>query len=78
MKAPSPKKQPEVAATLKYKRVLLKLSGEALMGEQGYGIDANVLQYLADELVQVNALGTLRLVHRAERAGVELRQGCRS
>ncbi len=41
-----------------YKRVLLKLSGEALMGEQGYGIDANVLQYLADELVQVHELGT--------------------
>jgi uridylate kinase len=40
-----------------YKRVLLKLSGEALMGEQGYGIDAGVLQYIADELVQVHALG---------------------
>ena len=41
-----------------YKRVLLKLSGEALMGEQGYGIDAAILQYLADELVKVHALGT--------------------
>jgi uridylate kinase len=41
-----------------YKRVLLKLSGEALMGEQGYGIDANILQYLADELVQVHKLDT--------------------
>ena len=40
-----------------YQRVLLKLSGEALMGEQGYGIDTNVLQYLADELVQVHARG---------------------
>jgi uridylate kinase len=40
-----------------YKRVLLKLSGEALMGEQGYGIDTAVLQYLADELVRVHALG---------------------
>jgi len=40
-----------------YKRILLKLSGEALMGEQGYGIDAGVLQYIADELVRVHALG---------------------
>jgi uridylate kinase len=40
-----------------YQRVLLKLSGEALMGEQGYGIDTGVLKYLADELVQVHALG---------------------
>src|SRR6185437_13852813 len=41
-----------------YKRVLLKLSGEALMGEQGYGIDAEVLNYLAGELAQVHDLGT--------------------
>ena len=40
-----------------YKRVLLKLSGEMLEGEQGYGIDANVLQYIAEELVPVSALG---------------------
>ena len=46
-----------MASALTYQRVLLKLSGEALMGEQGYGIDAEVLQYIADELVQVHALG---------------------
>ncbi|HZC77134.1 MAG TPA: UMP kinase [Ktedonobacterales bacterium] len=40
-----------------YKRLLLKLSGEALMGEQGYGIDTGVLQTIADELVQVHELG---------------------
>ena len=40
-----------------YERLLLKLSGEALMGEQGYGIDTAVLQYIADELAQVHALG---------------------
>jgi uridylate kinase len=40
-----------------YQRVLLKLSGEALMGEQGYGIDTNVLKYIADELVQVHERG---------------------
>jgi uridylate kinase len=42
---------------LSYQRVLLKLSGEALMGEQGYGIDTAVLQYIAGELVPVHALG---------------------
>lgn len=40
-----------------YKRILLKLSGEELMGEQGYGIDADVLKYLAHELAQVHELG---------------------
>ncbi len=33
-----------------YKRVLLKLSGEALMGEKGYGIDPNTLNYMAQEV----------------------------
>ena len=36
-----------------YKRVLLKLSGEALAGSQGYGIDPNVVDDLAEELVDV-------------------------
>ena len=39
-----------------YKRVLLKLSGEALMGDQGYGIDPGVVQYLADEIHEVAML----------------------
>jgi uridylate kinase len=34
----------------RFKRVLLKLSGEALMGEAGYGIDPAVLDKLADEI----------------------------
>ncbi|HEY7021547.1 MAG TPA: UMP kinase [Ktedonobacterales bacterium] len=42
---------------LTYERLLLKLSGEALMGEQGFGIDTAVLQYMADEVAQVHALG---------------------
>ncbi len=33
-----------------FRRVLLKLSGEALMGEQGFGISADRLAYLASEL----------------------------
>lgn len=37
----------------KYKRILLKLSGEALLGEQGHGIDAKMLTHYADEIKQV-------------------------
>ncbi len=36
-----------------YKRVLLKLSGEALAGSQGYGIDPKVVDDLAEELTEV-------------------------
>lgn len=38
---------------MKYKRILLKLSGEALMGEQQYGIDGNRLKEYAAEVKQV-------------------------
>lgn len=41
----------------KYKRVLLKLSGEALLGEQGHGIDGNVLSLYADEIKSVHGEG---------------------
>jgi len=40
-----------------YQRVLLKLSGEALMGNQGYGIDPLVVQTVAQEIQEVRALG---------------------
>lgn len=40
-----------------YKRVLLKLSGEALMGEQNYGIDVNVAKAVAEEIKSVQELG---------------------
>ena len=33
-----------------YQRVLLKLSGEALMGEQGYGIDPAIVQSIARDV----------------------------
>lgn len=46
-----------MASALAYRRVLLKLSGEALIGEQGYGIDAAMLQYIANEIVQAHQLG---------------------
>ena len=40
----------------KYKRVLLKLSGEALMGNQGFGIDPQVVLRIAGEIKDVHAL----------------------
>lgn len=40
-----------------YKRVLLKLSGEALMGNLGYGIDPSVVEGIASEIAEVVALG---------------------
>ena len=41
----------------KYKRVLLKLSGEALMGDTEFGISTEVLNYVAGEVRQVVELG---------------------
>ena len=40
-----------------YKRVLLKLSGEALMGTQSFGIDAGVVSGIANEIAEVHRLG---------------------
>ncbi|AXI99306.1 uridylate kinase [Cyclonatronum proteinivorum] len=40
-----------------YKRILLKLSGEALLGEQGHGIDGKVLEAFADEIRLVHEQG---------------------
>ncbi len=42
-----------MASSTKYKRVLLKLSGEVLMGESGYGIDPDTINRLASELIEV-------------------------
>jgi uridylate kinase len=42
---------------LQYKRILLKLSGESLMGNQEYGIDAKVLKRYAEEIKSVKELG---------------------
>jgi len=40
-----------------YKRILLKLSGEALMGEQGYGIDPAIATRIAQDIAEIQALG---------------------
>ena len=44
-------------ADFRFKRVLLKLSGEALMGDMGYGIDPHVLESLAQQIKPVAAAG---------------------
>ena len=40
-----------------YKRILLKLSGEALAGKEGYGIDTDVLALLAQEIKEIHETG---------------------
>jgi uridylate kinase len=42
---------------IKYNRILLKLSGEALEGKQGYGIDPGVLQLYAAQIKEIQELG---------------------
>jgi uridylate kinase len=46
-----------VAETLRYPRVLLKLSGEALAGQKGFGFDFETVRRLAGELQAVVAMG---------------------
>ena len=41
----------------KYQRVLLKISGEALMGDREYGLDPVMVQQIAADVAQVRALG---------------------
>jgi uridylate kinase len=52
MSAPAPN-----AARPAFRRVLLKISGEALMGAQNYGIDVDVARTVAEELKAVHGLG---------------------
>lgn len=42
---------------IKYKRVLLKLSGESLMGKQRYGIESDMLQHYAYQIKELHDLG---------------------
>jgi uridylate kinase len=70
---------------MKYNRILLKLSGEALMGDQQYGIDSRRLQLYADEIALVKETGVeLAIVigggniyrgMQAEKLGIERAQG---
>src|SRR5436189_1715774 len=40
-----------------YKRILLKISGEVLAGDQSFGIDARMIEYMASEIAEVAAMG---------------------
>lgn len=42
---------------MKYKRILLKLSGESLMGDKGYGIDPKILDFFSSEIKKAHDLG---------------------
>jgi uridylate kinase len=48
---------PATTPKLKYNRVLLKLSGEALMGDQSFGIAPDVIAQVADDIKTILALG---------------------
>ena len=46
-----------IAPKSAYRRILLKLSGEALMGDEGFGIDPKVLERMAQEIKEIVELG---------------------
>ena len=46
-----------MTAEVKYKRILLKISGEVLMGDQGFGIDMKTVQAVAEEVADVARRG---------------------
>src|SRR5256714_4037532 len=56
MTAPLVERQPAEQPT-RYQRVMLKLSGEALQGRGDYGIDAETVGYLADQVARIRSLG---------------------
>lgn len=43
--------------SLAYNRIMLKISGEALAGSKGYGLDGDMLEYIADQIIEVLELG---------------------
>ena len=43
--------------SIKYKRILLKISGEALLGEQQFGIDYKPVEFIANEIKQIHDIG---------------------
>ncbi len=42
---------------MKYKRILIKLSGEALKGDKGFGIDSDKLKFFAEEIINAKSKG---------------------
>ena len=60
---------PNPSSQVKYKRVLLKISGEALMGDEDYGIDPKVIGRLADEVIEAQKVGDTWVAYGWERHG---------
>ena len=44
---------------MKYKRILLKLSGGALSGDQGFGFNKDMLEHITNEIINAKALVTI-------------------
>ena len=40
-----------------YQRIVLKISGEALAGDKGYGIDQEIVDLIADQVIEINNMG---------------------
>ena len=53
----NPKSGKDVTKPPKYRRVLLKLSGEALAGKRGFGIEPSVVDLLTNEIIAVHEMG---------------------
>ena len=72
-----PEEATKPAEGYKYHRVLLKLSGEALMGDNGYGIDPKVIDDLAEQIKHIVDDGVIdsrvevseRIEHKVVREG---------
>ena len=60
-----------MAETPAYKRILLKLSGEALMGEDSYGINRPTIERIVSEIAEVAGLGVEGTKHSIVRADVD-------
>jgi len=43
--------------TYKFRRILLKISGEALVGKKGFGVDSHTLRQISDQIIQIHKSG---------------------
>ncbi|HET6341481.1 MAG TPA: UMP kinase [Gemmatimonadota bacterium] len=55
--SPPDQERPDVRSGLRYRRILLKLSGEALAGDRGFGIDPPTVDRLTDEIADILSSG---------------------